>query len=299
MRLIREPILQFLLFGLLIYIGLAGLNNDAAQENVIRVDDDTLARFYQFRTQSFTTDAATDIDQLSERALGDLIRQLVEEEALYRKALSFEMDRDDYVIRRRLVQKMEFLAEDEESLDRNVTIDEIKDYFDQRADSFKKPAASTFTHVFLSRDKHGEALADRATEMVTVLNQRQARFEDAAQFGDRFPYLLNYVEQTDTEIAGHFGVEMATRLGELSPDARRWQGPLDSPFGAHIVMLTQRQPAMMPAVEEVRDRIAGLLVAARAQTRKQEWVDKVIDDYVLEFSPEYKRFRKIESQTEP
>jgi len=299
LRLIREPILQFLLFGLLIYIGLAGLNNDAAQENVIRVDDDTLARFYQFRTQSFTTDAATDIDQLSERALGDLIRQLVEEEALYRKALSFEMDRDDYVIRRRLVQKMEFLAEDEESLDRNVTIDEIKDYFDQRADSFKKPAASTFTHVFLSRDKHGEALADRATEMVTVLNQRQARFEDAAQFGDRFPYLLNYVEQTDTEIAGHFGVEMATRLGELSPDARRWQGPLDSPFGAHIVMLTQRQPAMMPAVEEVRDRIAGLLVAARAQTRKQEWVDKVIDDYVLEFSPEYKRFRKIESQTEP
>lgn len=298
MRLIREPILQFLLFGLLIYIGLTGLNNDAAKENVIRVDDDTLARFYQFRTQSFTADAATDIDQLSERALGDLISQLVEEEALYRKALSFGMDRDDYVIRRRLVQKMEFLAEDEESLDRNVTIDEVKDYFDQHADSFEKPAASTFTHVFLSRDKHGETLADRATEMVTVLNQRQARFEDAAQFGDRFPYLLNYVEQTEAEIAGHFGVEMAARLGELLPDVKRWQGPLDSPFGAHIVMLTQRQPAMIPAVEEVRDRIAGLLVAARAQTRKQEWVDNVIDDYVLEFSPDYERFLKIESQTE-
>ncbi|MFT7218842.1 MAG: peptidyl-prolyl cis-trans isomerase C [Candidatus Azotimanducaceae bacterium] len=296
---IREPIFQFLLFGLLIYIGLAELNKDAAKQNVIRIDDDTLARFYQFRTQSFTTDAATEIDQLSERALGDLIRQLVEEEALYRKALSFGMDRDDYVIRRRLVQKMEFLAEDEESLDRNVTIDEIKDYFDQHADSFEKPAVSTFTHVSLSRDKHGEALADRAIKMVSVLNKTQARFEDAAQFGDRFPYLLNYVEQSDTEIAGHFGVDMATRLGELLPDAKRWQGPLDSPFGAHIVMLTRREPAMIPPVEEVRDRIAGILVAARAQARKQEWVDKVIDDYVLEFSPDFERFSKHDSQTQP
>ena len=48
----------------------------------------------------------------SEQQLGSLIDSWVREEVMLREALRLNLDRDDTIIRRRLVQKLEFLAED-------------------------------------------------------------------------------------------------------------------------------------------------------------------------------------------
>jgi parvulin-like peptidyl-prolyl isomerase len=51
-------------------------------------------------------------------------------------------------------------------------------------------------------------------------------------------------------VAAEFGIEFAGALGEL-PE-RRWQGPVRSSYGLHLVRIDERTAAAMPALAEVR-----------------------------------------------
>ena len=53
------------------------------------------------------------------------------------------------------------------------------------------------------------------------------------------------------DLADLFGADLARRIFELPPGV--WQGPFRSPAGAHLVRVAERQPASVPAFEEVRD----------------------------------------------
>lgn len=290
MGLIREPLLQFFLLGVIIFMVVEVQRPKVYDENLIRVDRDSLVRFYQFRTQSFSQNAAAELDQLSEQGMRDLINQFVREEALYRRALSYGMDKDDYVIRRRLVQKMEFLAEDDPESNRDVAESEIQAFYTEHAESFRQPGIMTLTHVFLSGDRHGADLLTAANKLLATLNKEQVSFSQAGRFGDRFAYLRNYVEFSEEELASHFGTEMAAELAGLAPHSTRWQGPVTSPYGAHLVLLTSLEPSYVPELNEVRGKIATKIIARRDKAYKQRFVEDVIKEYRIEVAPDYRSF---------
>ena len=60
--------------------------------------------------------------------LGRLVDNRVQEEILYREALAMGLDKDDTIVRRRMAQKMEFLAEDV-SAAHEPTTEELKAWF--------------------------------------------------------------------------------------------------------------------------------------------------------------------------
>jgi hypothetical protein len=249
-------------------------------------------RFIQFRTKSFTDNAGEKLDSLSPDALADIIRQYIQEEALYRQAMAYGMAKDDYVIKRRMVQKMEFLAEGTRPAVTSLTTSELEAYYEEHREGYKLPAAVTFTHVFFSAERHGDAVDKLAKEALGTLSENRVRFDQAPNYGDRFPYQLNYVERTQEEVASHFGEEMARAVFRLQPQKARWQGPIRSEFGVHLVLLTRAEAARIPSLNEVSDQLASELQRSREVERKQNTIDKLIDDFEIRLSPEFEGVTK-------
>lgn len=283
-----EPISYFLVLGSVLYLSYGWLNpDDTTNSRVISVDRDSLMRFIQFRTQSFTDNAGEKLDSLSSEALADIITQYIQEEALYRQAMAYGMAKDDYVIKRRMVQKMEFLVEGTTPAVSSLTTSELEAYYEEHREDYKVPAAVTFTHVFFSADRHGNAVDKLAQETLGILTENRVRFDQAPNYGERFPYHLNYVERTQEEVAGHFGEEMAQVIFRLQPHKARWQGPVRSEFGTHLVLLTRAEAARIPPLQEIRDQLAKEHQRRREVERKQKAIDELIRGFEVRLSPEF------------
>ncbi len=283
-RLLKEPLVHFVAAGLGLFV-LFGLVNRGGEKddnpNVIIVDRDTLLTFVQYRTKAFEPSvAAARLDAISNEELERLIDDYVREEVLHREALVLGLDRDDYIIRRRLVQKVEFITEGFAEASSELDEAALERYFDANKSDYYVEPFVTFTHVFFETEdrprQEARALADKK---LTELNRNKVPFSDAPQHGDRFLYHVNYVERTPEYVASHFGVEMAKAVFELSPDDEVWVGPFDSPYGVHLVMLTTNEPGREPTLEEIKGRVIDDARRAAVRERTAEAIDDIVDAY--------------------
>ncbi len=285
-RLLKEPLVHFLLAGagLFILFGLVDGGRDEPDATVVRVDEPALLEFVQYRMKAFEPSLAKKrLQALSDEERQRLIDDFIREEVLHREALALGLDREDYVIRRRLVQKLEFITEG--FAEAAIQVDEpaLQRYFDaHRKDYYVEPYV-TFTHVFFDAEKHGrEKALELAKWELAMLNAKRVHFSDAPKHGDRFLYHLNYVERTPEFVASHFGGPMAKALFELQPDEQTWRGPFESPYGAHLVMLTNREPGRDAELAEIRGRV--LEDARRALIREQteEAIQQIVGSYEVQ-----------------
>ncbi|HVN84489.1 MAG TPA: peptidylprolyl isomerase [Candidatus Binatia bacterium] len=174
-----------------------------------------------------------------------LIEQFVDNEVLYREALAMGLDRGDIIVRRRLVQKMEFLTED---TDRIVepSEQELRAYRDAHADRYGVPEQFSLTHVFVSGDRHGAESQRIAAELRAQLDAGA----DPGRLGDPFVRGAEFKRHSVQEIAAIFGAAFADRLSTLPTGA--WSAPIASSYGLHLVRVTERVPRRMPTVDEIR-----------------------------------------------
>jgi len=174
-----------------------------------------------------------------------LIQRFVDDEVLYREALAHGLDRGDIIVRRRLVQKMEFVIENSESLP-VATDTELQDYLDRHAERYATPARLAFTHVFVSHDRHG---AD--AEVITArLQASLLAGADPSGLGDPFLRGRELPRHSEEEVAAIFGTPFATQVMTLPIGT--WSGPLASSYGLHLVRVTQRTAAVSPNLADVR-----------------------------------------------
>jgi hypothetical protein len=234
-RFLKEPLVHFLAAGLGLFV-LFGVINRGEQDsdpNVVVVDHDALLTFVQYRIKAFNPELAEKkLAALSDEELERLIDDYVREEVLHREALAIGLDEDDYVIRRRLVQKLEFITEGLTEASIDVGESTLRRYFDANKSDYYVEPFVTFTHVFFqTEDRPLEKSVALAEKKLAELNRAGTLFSDAPKHGDRFLYHVNYVERTPDYIASHFGLPMAKALFELEPNDLVWRGPYISPYG--------------------------------------------------------------------
>lgn len=289
----RDPLLHFLLAGLLLFVGYDQFasQREAADAGYLSgriiVDEATLVRFIEYRSKNFDENLALErLHSAPPEQLNELIDEYVQEEAQYRTALKYGLDQDDYVIRRRLVQKMDFMAEGVGSSSVPPDAQTLAPFFVQHAQRYAQPARVTFTHVFFSnKSRTAEALAVIARDTLHVLNSQQIAFADAPQFGERFPYQLNYVERPHDEVAAHFGATAAEALFALTADLSRWVGPIDSAHGVHLVLVSESQPGYAPELDEVLDQVRADYLAQRAGELRTTFADELTAQFEIAIDP--------------
>jgi ADP-ribose pyrophosphatase YjhB (NUDIX family) len=283
-RIVRDPLVHFLVIGLGIFGGYGLLRDgpgDATDTRTVVVDRDALLTFIQYRSKAFEPELAEQrLESLSPAELERLIDDYVREEVLYREAIALGLDRGDYVLRRRVVQKLEFVTRGFAEADSSLDEAALREFFDEnRADYFVEPHV-TFTHVFFDAERRGWPEARRlARAKRAELDRTRVPFEDALRHGDRFPYHVNYVERTPAYVASHFGPGMARAVSELEPSGGAWHGPFESPYGAHLVMLTRREAGRQPTLEEIRGRVVEDARRAAIRRRVEATVRELVDAY--------------------
>lgn len=282
-KLIREPLVHFLAIGLGLFVlyGFVAPDDQDVGGKTIVVDRDTLLTFVQFRSKAFNPDiAATRLDALSESELKLLIDDFVREEALHREALALGMDTNDYVIKQRLIQSIRFITNGFVTAAVNVSDDDIAAYYEANKDDYYVDPYVTFTHVFFSGDRHGAEQARTLAEAkLAELNEARVPFSESTRHGDRFLYNVNYVERTEDFIGSHFGRQMAQALFEFAADDATWQGPLESAYGYHVVMLGKRTEGRYPELAEIEDSVRDDALRVAINEQNELAVQAIVDTY--------------------
>jgi len=284
---IREPLVHFLLLGALVAALYGALNPDpwrSGGDGHITVSREKLLTFIQYRTKLFEPSMAkARLAALSPAELKRLVDDYIEEEALYREARALGLDEQDYIVKRRMVQKVEFIAGGMSEAKQDIPEERLRAFYRENSDRFASEGAYTFTHVFLADDgEPAKALKARATARLRELASKKATFEDAPRFSDRFPYGVNFVEVTAEQIDSQFGGAFTRQLAALEPARGKWQGPLTSGFGAHLVMLVTKSEPQVPRFEDVREEVAAALAQVIAEEETGSAVAQIVARYKVD-----------------
>ncbi len=242
-RVLREPLLHFLLLGGLIF-ALGDMRNRDGDQYRIVLDDARVAKIVQTYTQQFGGPP-------SPKMLHTLVDNYINEEVLYREGLAMRLDQDDEVIRRRIVQKVQFLEQDLNPPAAPADA-ALRTFYDSHRARYETPARIAFTHIYFSPDKGGDARAHaRALAALASLNDNTVR---APERGDAYPDLYDYASIGPGEAAKLFGqTQIATAIFRASP--RHWSGPFRSGYGWHLVYVNAVQPARLAPFDEARAQV--------------------------------------------
>jgi hypothetical protein len=282
-KIIREPLVHFLAIGvgLFVLFDLVAPEDNNLDSKTIVVDRDALLTFIQFRSKAFNPEvAASRLDALEGAELDLLVKDYVREEALHREALALGMDQNDYVIKQRLIQSLQFITNGFVSAAVDVSDEEIAEYYEANRDDYYVDPYATFTHVYFSSDRHGPEQARQLAEAkLAELNDANVPFSESTRHGDRFLYNVNYVERTEDFVASHFGRAMAAAVFELEPDSERWHGPIESAYGQHLVMLTKRTAGLYPPLEDIADAVREDALRIKLDEQNDRAVQAIVDTY--------------------
>lgn len=240
----RDPLFHFMILGgLLFAAGLAWRH--AHDPNRIVVDRFTLDRIAVGYRQRFG-------EPPSPQALRLAVAEYVGDEVLYREGVAQGVEKDDEIIRRRIIQKMRFLQEDR-TLAPTPSEAALRRYYgEHRAQYITAPQAS-FSHVYFSTDG-GEAAARRRAEQVRAALVRGE--SSATAGGDPFPDRSSFSNLNETDAERVFGKSDFSRaLFTLEPGI--WSRPVASGFGVHLIHVDHRSAASVAPFEAVRARIAA------------------------------------------
>jgi len=282
-KFLKEPLVHFLLvsLGLFGLYGWVGDKQGEANSRKIVVDQMALKTFIQYRTKSFDEKLSQQkLDGLSKQELDLLIEDLVREEALYREAENIGLGNDDYVIRRRLIQKLEFISRSFHDATANLSDEDVAAFFEENKNDYYVQPHITFTHVFYDNERHG---ADKSKNLakaeLSQLNKNRVSFSEAISHGDRFLYHVNYVERTPDYITSHFGVEMAKSVFDLKPSENKWHGPYESPYGSHLVMVSKKEEGRFPELNEIVGQVQVDAKEAFIKNKTDEAINDIIEGY--------------------
>ena len=262
-RLVREPLLQFLALGLLLFIGYQALHRTAGpRPGRIELTADDLR-------QIDLAWVAQGRPAPTPEQMQALVDGRVREEILYREALALGLDRDDAIVRRRMAQKMEFLFEDVAAL-REPTADELQTWFQNNAERFTRPARATFRHLYFSPDRRGANAREDAARALAKIAGKPMDAPEATALADPFMFQDYYGDRMPEDIGKLFGPVFASALFAVAPGA--WAGPIESGYGWHIVWVDAMTPPRVPAFEEVeRDVKTAWLEDRRADMREKTY----------------------------
>lgn len=247
-RLLHEPLLHFLLIGAALFAVFRYVqpgSEPAPSSREIRLSLDDLAQLgLLFQSQWNRQPTAEEFARLVENK--------VQEEVLYREGLAMGLDKGDTIVKRRMAQKMQFLAEDTAAA-REPTTAELKSWYAKNSDKFATPKRVSFRHFYFSPDRRATRARDDA---VKALAQLAGQSEDVTlpeSLADPFMSQEYYRDRAPDYLGKEFGPQFAQAVANLPTGS--WQGPIESGFGWHLVFVDTEIPGRVPDFEEVEPDI--------------------------------------------
>lgn len=265
-KFIREPLVHFLLLGLLLFMiyNLVSGQRGGSDRRIV-INDATVGAILQAYQGTWQRPPTSD-------ELKGLIENRIREEVLYREGASMGLDRDDSVIRRRVLQKLDVISE--ESMAQQAPTDAVLEkWLRQHADRYSKPAVLDFQQVLFDPVEHGAKLK---ADLDAALARLRAR-ANPATVGDQSLLPASVKETPADMVARDFGEQFAAAL--IALPIGEWQGPVPSGYGAHLVRVSERTPGHPAALAEVRASVERDWESYTRAQAKEEYYRKLRQGY--------------------
>ncbi|MGE5832908.1 MAG: peptidyl-prolyl cis-trans isomerase [Acidobacteriota bacterium] len=264
-KLLGEPMLHFLLIGIALFSAYRWMApGDSGGRRIVitqGVVDDLVTQHVAARGR-----------EPSSTELNHLIESYVRDEILYREGVKLGLERDDIVVKRRVRQKIEMIAE-EDAATRTPTDADLSAYLAANQARFVQPAILTFEQVFLGQSTSGPEVV----RAVAVTRAALRNGTDAEELGMR-TLLPHRITQTPADlVARDFGASFAAALEKVP--IGEWAGPIESSFGSHYVRVSARTPAAAPELAGVRDQVVREWENDRRQRARNDAYTKMRRGY--------------------
>ena len=266
-RLLREPLLHFLAIGGLIFLLFVAVDDTReAPADVIVITPariDQLSAGFRSVWKRMPTDDELDA----------LIEEHVREEVYYRAALALGLDRNDTIVRRRLRQKMEFLADTGADLIEPAA-GELEAYLAANEQTFRRGPRLAFEQIYLGETPGPESI----TRSLSALQSDPAT--DLSTLGERTLLPAQLSLSPPEAVDGVFGKGFFELIVELPPGV--WAVPVASAYGVHLVRILDSLRARTPSLEEVRDAVLRDWKAAKGRELRELHYARLRERFVVE-----------------
>ena len=262
-----EPLLHFFILALAFFLLYQNISPDLGTERRIIVTNDNI----QLLAQRFR---ATWQRLPTPEELSALTENYIKEEILYRQGVSMGLDRNDQVIKRRVLQKLEVLSE-ETSTPSPPTETELNTYLNAHAERYAFQPEFTLQQVLFDPLRHPKL----ETDLKLALKKLNAG-ADVTTLGDStlLPTKLDAVGLD--RLARDFGEAFATAINTLQVGS--WQGPVRSSFGMHLVRIDKKVAGRPASLAEVRDAVERDWENERRTKARDDYYQNLRKAYVIE-----------------
>lgn len=267
MRVLKDPFVQFLGIGALIFLAYSFSQSAERADVDRRIAIDAPAQEWLYGNFEKQFRRAP-----SRLEMGALIRNHVEQEVKYREALSMGLDERDSIVRRRMMQKFDFLFGNEAA---GVVPEDtvLREWYGTHSEAFALPETVGFRHLWFSPDRRGsEAEADAAAALAAVQAGEEA-------VGDRFPFDVVFEGATRAEVRKVLGAEFTQAVFEAPLGV--WSGPIESGLGVHLVLVTDRAERLLPPFEAIRVEVLQHWREEESERMLAERVARLKADYEI------------------
>lgn len=253
LNLIREPVVLFFLLGFLVFVVYQRATGYVEQSKKRIIVSQTQVAIME---ESFTK---TWNRPPGEEEMEALIQDFIMDEIFYNEAVAMGLDKTDLTVKRRLRQMMEMM------IDEYATIfpseDQLRIYLEDNPEKFRREDQITFRQLHFPMEEIEEARQ--------FLQRMQANEKSYSDYGGGLLLLPEYYDnEIKFAIDKAFGSYFASRLFEMNTGT--WNGPLESPFGWHLVYIYELKQGEVPNLEEIWDLVEREWTVERKKEIKEE-----------------------------
>lgn len=284
-RLLREPLLQFLALGAVLFAlyGFAGKRGVEVPEKIV-VSASQAASLGDGFVRTWRRPP-------NEQELQSLIEDYIRDEILYREGRAAGLDRDDVIIRRRVRQKMEFLADEMSTPEPSDA--QLAAYLASNTERFRAEDRLTFRQVFLSITRRADTIESDSKQLAGILARADGAV-DATALGDAFLLGEEFRDVSPSKVTSIFGEGVAKQLS--GTETGRWQGPFASGFGQHFIFVSERVPGGLPPLDVIRPAVQREWANARRMEAGQKLYASLRGRYEIVIEPPQDKAAKAASR---
>jgi hypothetical protein len=279
----KEPLVHFLIIGAGLFLLFGLFNNPAGPQSgrivITTGQTDYLKANFTRTWQRSPTD----------KELQGLIDGYVRDEIFFREALAMGLDRDDAVIRRRLKQKLEIMSDDLAGVI-VPSAKELRQFLKTHPESFRQDPQVAFRHIFIDSDQRGHGAMDAAARLLAELST-EGNTTNPDMLGDSLMLPRSFELSATRVIARFFGEPFSLEIMQIKPG--RWAGPIESGYGLHLVLVSQKIAGRLPELSEVREAVEREWSVDQKKKLKDSLYKKLREKYTVVFEPQDDKAKSI------
>ncbi|WP_133557142.1 peptidyl-prolyl cis-trans isomerase [Algoriphagus boseongensis] len=234
-KLLKEPLIHFLILGCLIFAYSSWKNKAEESDNVILIDQEEYDYLLSTWKKQWNREPNTD-------EIEAFLDQYLRQEVFYKEALEMNLDHNDLIIKRRLAQKMEAVSNDLSAMIAPATEDELRAFYNENKKLFSLEPSFSFRQVLF--------LENETSQLHASLKNFNEKTAFPGQLVNRLSISNSWENAFLNEIDNAFGGDFAKSIESLP--LNQWVGPISSGFGNHLVFISKKNPERIAEFEEVK-----------------------------------------------